>query len=195
MADAVLAGDGLDAIAALTAEATGGTVAIVLPAVGAAVAGAGGERRLGAVRRFVAARLAGQPGALPQGYVADAAVGRDGEKVGAVVLLGEARPPAAGAQAVLRLAAVAALTLAALGDATADGPRAAGALLEELRRAPWSPTRSSRAPGGWASTSPGAPLPCGWRRLPPTACAPPRSCTTLPRGAWSCVAAMKSTRS
>jgi sugar diacid utilization regulator len=139
MADAVLAGDGLDAIAALTAEATGGTVAIVLPAVGAAVAGAGGERRLGAVRRFVAARLAGQPGALPEGYVADAAVGRDGEKVGAVVLLGEARPPAAGAQAVLRLAAVAALTLAALGDATADGPRAAGALLEELRRAPLEP--------------------------------------------------------
>jgi PucR family transcriptional regulator, purine catabolism regulatory protein len=139
MADAVLAGDGLDAIAALTAEATGGTVAVVLPAVGAAVAGAGGERRLGAVRRFVAARLAGQPGALPEGYVADAAVGRDGEKVGAVVLLDEGRPPAAGAQAVLRLAAVAALTLAALGDATADGPRAAGALLEELRRAPLEP--------------------------------------------------------
>ena len=67
MADAVAAGDGLDAVAALTAEATGGTVAIVLPAVGAAVAGAGGERRLGAVRRFVAARLAGQPGALPEG--------------------------------------------------------------------------------------------------------------------------------
>ena len=67
-----------------------------------------------AVRRFVAARLAGQPGALPPGYVADAAVGSDGEKVGAVVLLDEGRPPAAGAQAVLRLAAVAALTLAAL---------------------------------------------------------------------------------
>ena len=103
MADAVLAGDGLDAVAALTAEATGGTVAIVLPAVGAAAAGAGGERRLGAVRRFVAARLAGQPGALPEGYVADAAVGSDGEKVGAVVLLDDGRAPAPGAQAVLRL--------------------------------------------------------------------------------------------
>ena len=79
-----------------------------------------------AVRRFVAARLAGQPGALPEGYVADAVVGSDGEKVGAVVLLDDGRAPAAGAQAVLRLAAVAALTLAALGDAraTGRGPRA-----------------------------------------------------------------------
>ena len=75
MVDAVLAGDGLDAVATLAAEATGGAVAIVLPAVGAAVAGAGAERRLPAVRRFVAARLAGQPGALPPGYLADAAVG------------------------------------------------------------------------------------------------------------------------
>jgi sugar diacid utilization regulator len=139
MADAVLAGDGLEAVAALTAEATGGTVAIVLPAVGSAVAGAGGERRLAAVRRFVAARLAGQPGALPEGYVADAAVDSGGVKVGAVVLLDEGRAPGPGAQAVLRLAAVAALTLAALGDATADGPRAAGALLEDLRRAPMEP--------------------------------------------------------
>ena len=121
LADAVLAGDGLDAVAALTAEATGGTVAIVLPAVGAAVAGAGGERRLAAVRRFVAARLAGQPGALPEGYAADAAIGSDGEKVGAVVLLDEGRPAPAGAQAVLRLAAVAALNLVALSDVTADG--------------------------------------------------------------------------
>jgi hypothetical protein len=139
MVDAVLGGDGLDAVAALTAEATGGTVAIVLPAIGAAVAGAGGERRLPAVRRFVSARLAGQPGALPVGYVADAAVGSDGERVGAVVLLDDGRPPVAGAQAVLRLAAVAALTVAALGDAATSGPRAAGALLEELRRAPMEP--------------------------------------------------------
>ena len=139
MADAVLAGDGLDAVAALTAEATGGTVAIVLPAVGAAVAGVGGERLLAAVRRFVAARLAGQPGALPEGYAADAAIGSDGEKVGAVVLLDEGRPAPAGAQAVLRLAAVAALNLVALSDVTADGPRAAAALLEDLRRAPMEP--------------------------------------------------------
>jgi PucR family transcriptional regulator, purine catabolism regulatory protein len=139
LADAVLAGDGLDAVAALTAEATGGTVAIVLPAVGAAAAGVGGERRLAAVRRFVAARLAGQPGALPEGYAADAAIGSDGEKVGAVVLLDEGRPAAAGAQAVLRLAAVAALNLVALSDVTADGPRAAAALLEDLRRAPMEP--------------------------------------------------------
>lgn len=134
--DAVLAGDGLDDVAAVAAEATGGTVAIVLPAVGAAIAGVGAERRLDAVRRFVAARLAGQPGALPPGYLADAAVGADGEKVGAVVLLDDGRPPAAGVEAVLRLAAVASLALAAVRDAAGDGARAAGALLEDLRRAP-----------------------------------------------------------
>jgi hypothetical protein len=136
MVDAVLAGDGLDAIADLTAEAAGGTVAIVLPAVGAAIAGASAERRLDAVRRFVAARLAGQPGALPPGYVADAAVVADGIKVGAVVALDDGRAPVAGIEAVLRLAAVAALALAALRDAAGDGTRAAGALLEDLRRAP-----------------------------------------------------------
>jgi hypothetical protein len=136
MVDAVLAGDGLDAVATFTANATGGAVAIVLPAVGAAVAGAGAERRLDAVRRFVAARLAGQPGALPPGYLADAAVGSDGELLGAVVLLDDGRPPAAGADAALRLAAVASLALAALRDAAGDGARAAGALLEDVRRAP-----------------------------------------------------------
>ena len=136
MVDAVLAGDGLDAVATLAAEATGGAVAIVLPAVGAAVAGAGAERRLPAVRRFVAARLAGQPGALPPGYLADAAVASDGERLGAIVLLDDGRVPVAGAEAVLRLAAVAALALAAVRDAAGDGVRAAGVLLEDLRRAP-----------------------------------------------------------
>jgi hypothetical protein len=136
MVDAVLAGDGLDAVATLAADAAGGAVAIVLPAVGTAFAGAGAERRLGAVRRFVAARLAGQPGALPPGYVADAAVGSDGGQLGAVVLLDDGRPPATGADAVLRLAAVASLALAAVRDAAGDGPRAAGVLLDDLRRAP-----------------------------------------------------------
>jgi len=42
MIDAVLADDGLDAVATLTAEAAGASVAIVLPAVGAAV-GSDGE--------------------------------------------------------------------------------------------------------------------------------------------------------
>jgi hypothetical protein len=134
--DAVLAGDGLDGVAEAAAEATGGTVAIVLPGTGAAIAGVGAAGRLSAVRRFVAARLSGQPGALPPGYVADAAVGADGERVGAVVLLDDGRPPAPGAEAVLRLAAVATLALAAVRDAAGDGARAAGMLLEDLRRAP-----------------------------------------------------------
>ena len=49
-------------------------------------------------------------------------------------------------------------------DAAGDGARAAGVLLEDLRRAPLRPRRSSRAPAGWASTSPRAPSPCAWRR-------------------------------
>jgi PucR family transcriptional regulator, purine catabolism regulatory protein len=136
MVDAVLAGDGLDAVATLAADAAGGAVAIVLPAVGAAVAGAGAERRLPAVRRFVAAQLAGQPGALPPGYVGEAPVRSGADQLGAVVLLDDGRPPAPTADGVLRLAAVAALTAAALRDAAGAGPRATGALLDELRRAP-----------------------------------------------------------
>jgi hypothetical protein len=136
MVDAVLAGDGLDAVATLAADAAGGAVAIVLPAVGAAVAGAAAERRLPAVRRFVAAQLAGQPGALPPGYVGEAPVRSGAEQLGAVVLLDDGRPPAPTADGVLRLAALAALTSAALGDAAGAGPRAAGALLDDVRRAP-----------------------------------------------------------
>jgi len=136
MVDAVLAGDGLDAIATLAADAAGGAVAIVLPALGAAGAGAGAERRLPAVRRFVAAQIAGQPGALPPGYVAEAAVRSGDDHLGAVVLLDDGRPPAPTADGVLRLAAVAALTAAALRDTAGNGARATGALLDDLRRAP-----------------------------------------------------------
>jgi hypothetical protein len=93
----------------------------VLPAVGAAVAGAGAERRLPAVRRFVAAQLAGQPGALPPGYVGEAPVRSGAEHLGAVVLLDDGRPPAPTADGVLRLAALAALAAAALGDAAGAG--------------------------------------------------------------------------
>ena len=59
MVDAVLAGDGLDAVAALTAEATGGAVAIVLPAVGAAVAA---RAPSAACRRCGASSPRGWPG-------------------------------------------------------------------------------------------------------------------------------------
>ncbi|MEA2394928.1 MAG: hypothetical protein QOJ82_2819 [Solirubrobacteraceae bacterium] len=135
MVDAVLADDGLDAVATLAAEAAGGTVAIVVPVLGAAAAGAGAIDRLPAVRHFVAARLAGQPGVLPPGFVADAEI-RSGERpLGAVVLLDDGRPPAPAAQGILRLAAVAALTAAALRDATGAGVHATAALLGDLRRA------------------------------------------------------------
>jgi hypothetical protein len=134
--DALLAGDGLDAVAALAADAAGGTIAIVLPAAGAAAAGAGAQGRLPAVRRFVTAQIAGQPGALPPGYIAQAPVRSGDDHLGAVVLLDDGRPPAPTAEDVLRLAAVAALTATALHDTAGTGRRAAGALLDDLRRAP-----------------------------------------------------------
>jgi PucR family transcriptional regulator, purine catabolism regulatory protein len=134
LADAVLAGDGLEAVATLTAEAAGGTVAIVLPLLGTAAAGPDGARRLPAVRQFVAARMGGQPGILPPGFVAEAEIRSDGRTLGAVVLLDDGRPAAATAPGILRLAAVAALTAAALHDAAGDGARVAEALLADLRR-------------------------------------------------------------
>ena len=139
MVDAVLAGDGLDALATLTADAAGGTVAIVLPAVGAAAAGMGAARRLPGVRRFVSAQLAGQPGALPDGYVAEVPVHSGADRLGTVVLLDDGRTPAKNADGVLRLAAVAALTATALHDAAGAGRRAAESLLDDLRRAPVEP--------------------------------------------------------
>jgi hypothetical protein len=136
MVDAVLAGDGLDAVATLAADAAGGAVAVVLPSVGAAVAGAAAERRLPAVRRYVVAQLAGQPGAVPPGYVAEAEVRSGEDRLGAIVLLDDGRAPAPTADGVLRLAAVAALAATALHDSAGSGPRAAAALLDDLRRAP-----------------------------------------------------------
>jgi hypothetical protein len=133
--DALLAGDGLDAVAALAADAAGGTIAIVLPAAGAAAAGAGAQGRLPAVRRFVTAQIAGQPGALPPGYIAQAPVRSGDDHLGAVVLLDDGRPPAPTAEDVLRLAAVAALTATALHDTAGTGRRAAGAARRPAPRA------------------------------------------------------------
>src|SRR5690349_16767546 len=99
MVDAVLAGDRLDAVATLAADAAGGTGAIVLPAVGAAVAGPG-EQRLAAVRRHVSAQLAGQPSPVPPGYVAEAPVQSGADQVGTIVLLDGGRSsPAPGGSA------------------------------------------------------------------------------------------------
>jgi PucR family transcriptional regulator, purine catabolism regulatory protein len=134
MVDAVLAGDGLDAVATLAAEAAGGAVAIVLPALGSTAAGGGGEGRLPAVRRYVAAGLTGQPRALPPGFLADTEIRSGDHDLGAVVLLDDGRVPAPTADGILRLAAVAALTAAAVHDTAGAGVRAAAALLDDLRR-------------------------------------------------------------
>src|SRR6185295_4501719 len=65
MLDAVLTGDGLGAVAGLAAEAAGGPVAIVVPRLGVAVASAGGESALGAVRRYVGEHGRGRVAPVP----------------------------------------------------------------------------------------------------------------------------------
>ena len=73
MVDAVLTGEGLERVAALAAGATGGTVAIVVPRLGVAVASDPGAD-LAAVRRYVGERLGGRAVGVPEGVAAEARV-------------------------------------------------------------------------------------------------------------------------
>ena len=74
MVDAVLAGDGLERVAELAAEAVGGSVAIVVPRLGAAVMapqGSPAADRLPELRRYVAACVAARPAAAPRGLAGE----------------------------------------------------------------------------------------------------------------------------
>ena len=85
MIDAVLAGGGVEPVAALAAERLGGTVAIVLPAVDVSI----GPPRFAA---YVADRLGGRPVRVPPGVVAEVPVRSGDELLGYVALL-DAPPP------------------------------------------------------------------------------------------------------
>jgi sugar diacid utilization regulator len=134
MLDAVLTGDGLAAVAGLAAGAAGGPVAIVVPRLGVAVASAGGESALQAVRRYVGEH--GRVAPVPPDVVADVPIASGDERIGGVVLLQPGRPEPDAVE-FLHLAAVAALTEVAVEEAREEvEENVRGSFLEELRERP-----------------------------------------------------------
>jgi DNA-binding PucR family transcriptional regulator len=128
MLDAVLTGDGLAAVADLAAEAAGGPVAVVVPRLGVAVASAGGEAALPAVRRYVAEQRS-----VPPEVVAEVPIASGDERIGGVVLLAPGRPDPEAVE-FLHLAAVAALTEVAVEEAREEvEENVRGSFLESLR--------------------------------------------------------------
>ena len=136
MLDAVLTGDGLAAVADLAADAAGGPVAVVVPRLGVAVASAGGEGALGAVRRYVGEQSRGRVAPVPAGVVAEVPIASGDERIGGVVLLTPGRPEPEAVE-FLHLAAVAALTEVAVEEAREEvEENVRGSFLEELRARP-----------------------------------------------------------
>jgi sugar diacid utilization regulator len=142
MVDAVLGGDGLERVAALTAEAAGTPVAIVIPRLDQAVI-AGPPHpveaaTLDAVRRYVADRLQDRPSRVPEALVAETAIQSGDDAVGAVVLLRAAgSEPHPDAAEFLHLAAVACLTEVAVQEARDEVEHnLRGSFLEDLRSRP-----------------------------------------------------------
>src|SRR4051812_48118902 len=136
MLDAVLTGDGLSAVADLAAEAAGGPVTVVVPRLGVAVASAGGEATLGAVRRYVAEQARGRVAPVPGEIVAEVPIASGDERIGGVVLLRPGRPEPEAVE-FLHLAAVAALTEVAVEEAREEvEENVRGSFLEEMRERP-----------------------------------------------------------
>jgi sugar diacid utilization regulator len=134
MVDAVLSGDGLQRVAELASEGAGGTVAIVLPCLAAAVVGpraAAEGGRLRALERYVADRLGGRPARVPETVVQELPIAAGDERVGAVLLLdGDPGPDAFEA---LHLAAVTCLTEVAIEEAREEVEQSVrGSFLEDL---------------------------------------------------------------
>jgi len=136
MLDAVLTGDGLAAVADLAAGAAGGPGAIVVPRLGVAVASAGGEPVLGAVRRYVGEQGRGRVAPVPGEIVAEVPIASGDERIGGVVLLQPGRPEPEAVE-FLHLAAVAALTEVAVEEAREEvEANVRGSFLAELRERP-----------------------------------------------------------
>jgi sugar diacid utilization regulator len=129
MVDAVLSGDGLERVAELTASVTGAPVAVVVPRLGVAA----GDGDLAALRRYVGERLRDRTVPVPPGVTAEVPIASGDERLGAVLLLGDAGPEAL---EFLHVAAVAALTEVAVEEAKEEVEQnLRGSFLEELRGA------------------------------------------------------------
>lgn len=141
MVDAVLGGEGLERVAALAADAAGAPVVIVVPRLGAAVAGPApesvDERALGALRRYVADRVRDRPAPVPVEVVAEAPIATGDELLGSVLLVrgrGEHDPDAA---EFLHTAAMTCLTEVAVEEAREEvEENLRGSFLEDLRARP-----------------------------------------------------------
>jgi sugar diacid utilization regulator len=135
MMDAVLGGEGLGRVAEIAAGAAGAPVVLVVPRLEVAVASPEAERRLEALRRYVADRLRNRPVRVPEWMVAEVPIASGDEVIGAVAMLGEAADDAA--SEFLHLAAVASLTEVAIVEARDEvEENLRGSLLEELRCRP-----------------------------------------------------------
>ena len=137
MVDAVLAGDGLERVAELAAEAVGGSVAIVVPRLGTAVMAphdSAGSERLPELRRYVADCVADRPAHPPRGLAVEIPIASGDETVGCVLLLEGASAAIAEAPEYLHLAAVASLTEVAVEEARDEVEQnLRGSFLEDLR--------------------------------------------------------------
>ena len=137
MVDAILAGDGLERVAELAAEAVGGTVAIVVPRLGAAFvapAGSPAAERLPELRHYVGDCVADRLAHPPHGLAMEIPIASGDEVVGCVLLLEGANAPVEEASEYLHLAAVAALTEVAVAEARDEVEQnLRGSFLEDLR--------------------------------------------------------------
>jgi sugar diacid utilization regulator len=137
MVDAVLAGDGLERVAELAAEAVGGSVAIVVPRLGTAVVAPQASTavdRLGELRHYVADCVHDRPAHAPRGLAIEIPITSGDEMVGAVLLLEGGTAPVGEAAEYLHLAAVASLTEVAVEEARDEVEQnLRGSFLEDLR--------------------------------------------------------------
>ena len=139
MVDAVLAGDGLERVAELAADAVGGSVAIIIPRLGTAVMAPPGQpsaERLPELKRYVADLVQDRPAHPPRGLAAEIPIASGDESVGAVLMLDGATTGATEAAEYLHLAAVASLTEVAVEEARDEVEQnLRGSFLEDLRTA------------------------------------------------------------
>jgi sugar diacid utilization regulator len=137
MVDAVLGGDGLEAVASLAAESAGAPVAIVVPRLGEAVAAPpAAETQLATLRRYVGDRAKDRPSQVPGVVAAEAPILSGEEVVGAVLMLTGGAPVPEAAE-FLHLAAVACLTEVAVEEAKEEVEQnLRGSFLEDLRSRP-----------------------------------------------------------
>ena len=137
MVDAVLAGDGLERVAELAADAVGGSVAIIVPRLGTAVmapAGTPAAERLPELRRYVSDLVQDRPAHTPRGVAIEIPIAAGDEAVGAVLLLDGAASTTSEAAEYLHLAAVASLTEVAVEEARDEVEQnLRGSFLEDLR--------------------------------------------------------------